>query len=411
MSDNEVAMPAEIVIIRRRSGGEDDGHHGGAWKIAYADFMTAMMAFFLVMWLISISDKKTVTEIATYFNPIKLADRKAAPKGVHDLDEDAVTPSKEAEKPKKESKTKEKPKEAGSKEGTGPAKAEPKAKSATEGKAAAAKPDPAAKPVDGKAVFSDEELFADPYGVLAKLAMQATERSNARGKEAPGPEGIAARPAGEAFRDPFDPNSWKDVEARPDPSSARARRAGSEKKESPASEPKAATSPVPAAAAKPGVAAETATESATVEAEIRKALGDTRPGTTPNIEVQATPEGILISLTDEFDFGMFAVASAEPRPELIPVMDKLAKVVGAHAGRIIVRGHTDGRPFKSGAYDNWRLSSARAHMAYHMLVRGGVDTARFERLEGYGERSLKVQGDPLAAQNRRIEILLRKGTT
>src|SRR6476620_7750618 len=146
MSDNEVAMPAEIVIIRRRSGGEDDGHHGGAWKIAYADFMTAMMAFFLVMWLISISDKKTVTEIATYFNPIKLADRKAAPKGVHDLDEDAVTPSKEAEKPKKESKTKEKPKEAGSKEGKGPAKAEPQSKSATEGKS-----------VDGKAVFSDEE--------------------------------------------------------------------------------------------------------------------------------------------------------------------------------------------------------------------------------------------------------------
>ncbi|MDO5056419.1 MAG: flagellar motor protein MotB, partial [Lautropia sp.] len=40
-----------IVIKRIKKGGH--GHHGGAWKIAYADFVTAMMAFFLLMWLLS----------------------------------------------------------------------------------------------------------------------------------------------------------------------------------------------------------------------------------------------------------------------------------------------------------------------------------------------------------------------
>ena len=50
----------EIVIIKRRSALED-GHHGGAWKIAFADFMTAMMAFFLVLWIISATDKNTKT--------------------------------------------------------------------------------------------------------------------------------------------------------------------------------------------------------------------------------------------------------------------------------------------------------------------------------------------------------------
>ena len=73
-----------------------------------------------------------------------------------------------------------------------------------------------------------------------------------------------------------------------------------------------------------------------------------------------------------------------------------------------MRGHTDGRRYRSGTYDNWRLSTARAHMAYYMLVRGGVDEKRFERVEGYADRNLRVPSDPEAAQNRRIEILLRR---
>ena len=40
------------VIIVKKKGHGDHGHHGGAWKVAYADFVTAMMAFFLVMWLV-----------------------------------------------------------------------------------------------------------------------------------------------------------------------------------------------------------------------------------------------------------------------------------------------------------------------------------------------------------------------
>jgi chemotaxis protein MotB len=42
----------EQVIIIKKKGGHGHGHHGGAWKVAYADFVTAMMAFFLVMWLV-----------------------------------------------------------------------------------------------------------------------------------------------------------------------------------------------------------------------------------------------------------------------------------------------------------------------------------------------------------------------
>src|SRR5579871_6524672 len=71
----------EIIIIKRHSGHEEESH-GGAWKIAFADFMTAMMAFFLVLWIINATDKNTKTIIARYFNPLKLEDMAKARKGI-----------------------------------------------------------------------------------------------------------------------------------------------------------------------------------------------------------------------------------------------------------------------------------------------------------------------------------------
>ena len=76
----------ELVIIKRRRGGEEEGHHGGVWKIAYADFMTAMMAFFLVMWLINAANEETRSQVASYFNPVKLIDSRTNTKGLQDLE-------------------------------------------------------------------------------------------------------------------------------------------------------------------------------------------------------------------------------------------------------------------------------------------------------------------------------------
>src|ERR1700744_2375825 len=73
----------EIIIVKRHSAHEEE-HHGGAWKIAFADFMTAMMAFFLVLWIINATDKDTKTIIARYFNPVKLEDTAKARKGIRD---------------------------------------------------------------------------------------------------------------------------------------------------------------------------------------------------------------------------------------------------------------------------------------------------------------------------------------
>ncbi|PCD76616.1 flagellar motor protein MotB [Pseudothioclava arenosa] len=60
---------AAPIIVKRKKVVAGDGHHGGAWKVAYADFVTAMMAFFMLMWLLNATTEKQRKGIADYFNP------------------------------------------------------------------------------------------------------------------------------------------------------------------------------------------------------------------------------------------------------------------------------------------------------------------------------------------------------
>lgn len=443
-SGEEESTLQELVIIRRRSGDEEGVHKGGVWKIAYADFMTAMMAFFLVMWLINATDKKVLTQVATYFNPLRLTDKAPTPRGLHDSD----TGAPGSENAPGQSKTKD-------------------------GKAKGAKLSPAQQKL------VEDALFNDPYGALEALAQQVAGRGNERPQPSPASRAASlSKVPGEAFRDPFDPEvrpasphqSGNSASAdRADGGglmsnalvaatvngAARTTRDAAEASESGGGA--TATPGHPMVEAVPGRGREgdldkekdkkdkdEATHRATVErpdqgavrpirldsptetkdaadrkvgdeaetakldAEIKQALGPLAQGLGPGIEVTVTEDGHLISLTDKYDFGMFAIASAEPRPAMVAVMERIAKVLQARAGQLVIRGHTDGRPFRSSTYDNWRLSTARAHMAYYMLVRGGLDEKRFERVEGHADRSLRVPTDPEAAQNRRIELLLRK---
>lgn len=59
----------QAIIIKRIEEDGGHGHHGGAWKVAYADFMTAMMAFFLLLWILAASDEEKLRGLADYFTP------------------------------------------------------------------------------------------------------------------------------------------------------------------------------------------------------------------------------------------------------------------------------------------------------------------------------------------------------
>jgi chemotaxis protein MotB len=65
----EPTAAVQPIIIRRKKVYKADGHHGGAWKVAYADFVTAMMAFFLLMWLLNATTEDQRKGLADYFNP------------------------------------------------------------------------------------------------------------------------------------------------------------------------------------------------------------------------------------------------------------------------------------------------------------------------------------------------------
>jgi chemotaxis protein MotB len=72
-------QPIIIKRIKKSGGG---GHHGGAWKVAYADFVTAMMAFFLLMWLINTTSPEQKRGIADYFAPASVSETTSGAGGI-----------------------------------------------------------------------------------------------------------------------------------------------------------------------------------------------------------------------------------------------------------------------------------------------------------------------------------------
>ena len=556
--------PQELIIVRRRNSEILVTPKSGVWKIAYADFATAMMAFFLLMWLVNASDEASQRGIASYFNPIKLVDSTASPKGIRDPDESpAPTDSNEGV-------DKGKPIGAGGTEKKGPTsgggadKPEPVSDLETGENSELAgsnADDGGVKPIsisnrdyEREARYSEKQLFDNPYAILAALAAEAeavVETDGSPGTGGVGALKMAKTPVlfalpnrdpdgqgladGTSFRDPFDPSGWqKDELPGNAPLLAQIPILHEKEEGIPANELTVEQIKVLEEASElarggknlPAVSGEATTENSVIvigdaadgkgenfaEGEILRQLAqtqadtdgkdavmtrlvfaeakketttpedsdesaqtqpdsaqETRPvladetlivnnaeeATTParpvakpvepsqqsesgddeddegdkqlvslansvgealegvktgaSIEFTHSQDGVLIRIMDNDDFGMFAVGSSEPHPDVVKAMEKIAKVLDEENGEIVIRGHTDARPFKSGRNDNWRLSTARAHMAYFMLVRGGLDENRIVGIEGYADRRLKDVEEPYAPQNRRIEIMLMKG--
>jgi chemotaxis protein MotB len=77
-----MALGEAPIIIKKIKKGGGEGHHGGAWKVAYADFVTAMMAFFLLLWLINTTSPEQKKGIADYFAPASVSETTSGAGGI-----------------------------------------------------------------------------------------------------------------------------------------------------------------------------------------------------------------------------------------------------------------------------------------------------------------------------------------
>lgn len=126
-----------------------------------------------------------------------------------------------------------------------------------------------------------------------------------------------------------------------------------------------------------------------------------------NLKVERSAEGVRIQLVDDLNQPMFPVGSAEFGAAVRPLIQEVARLIQGADNPVIITGHTDGRPFRGRQnYDNWNLSSDRAHATRRALIAAGVPPGQIAGVLGKGDSDHAVRANPNDPRNRRIGILL-----
>jgi chemotaxis protein MotB len=381
-----------ITIIRREEM-MPAAHHGGAWKVAYADFVTAMMAFFLLMWLLNATTEDQRKGLADYFSPNNLLSHASSgtgqPFGGHTVyDQGAMVSDRGAVQ------------------------------------VVVGKRPVVEDPADDDA---DTPLLTDRHG--------ATTQAGTTGKADAGtPSPTEAHPAapGASNRQVVSRAATSPEAANPGSASSGATNPGAA--DPGAANPGAANMPAtpPADAALVVALAETpvgnhvpsqaelragraAREKQAFEQaaeQLRQAVqGDPAlAGLARQLAIDITPEGLRIQLLDEDGLPMFTTGSAAPNARAQLLLAKVAPVLMRLPEDIAVVGHTDAAPFAGTAKTNWELSTERANATRRLLTDGGLAEARISRVTGVADRDPLLPADPLAAANRRIAIIVLRGS-
>jgi chemotaxis protein MotB len=120
-----------------------------------------------------------------------------------------------------------------------------------------------------------------------------------------------------------------------------------------------------------------------------------------------TTQGVRIDMVDDADFSMFRLGTTILTPQAGELLSAIAEAIGPDRGALTIRGHTDALPYRQGIPgNNWSLSAGRAETTRQQLIRDGVESARFKRIEGVADTELLIPADPHDPRNRRISITL-----
>jgi chemotaxis protein MotB len=329
------------ILIRKEEVVEGE-HHGGSWKVAYADFVTAMMAFFLLMWLLNATTEEQRKGLADYFSPNSVLSHNSSGLG---------------------------------------------------------------QPFGGRTAFSQGAMLSDLGAVQVTVGHQPavdqveedetevlaqprphrddvkTKEPDLGGRPPPKPPPQLARNAAAAGPVPVAvaiPGRG-DVPRKPNEAEQRAEL---EKREKQAFE-QAAQQIRDAVGNDPQLA------------ELARQLA-----------IDMTPDGLRVQIRDADREPMFAFGSAVPNDKARLLLQKIAPVLARLTQDISIAGHTDAAPFAGSGRTNWELSADRANATRRLLIDDGLQEARIRSVTGNAERDLAVPNDPLAAANRRIAIVV-----
>jgi chemotaxis protein MotB len=336
------------VIVKRYEIVEG-GHHGGAWKVAYADFVTAMMAFFLLMWLLNATTEDQRKGLADYFSPNNLMSHASSgtgePFGGHTaFDEGALVSDRGSVQ-------------------------------ITSGK----------RPVIERTLDGEDPVYTE-------LHRAPSGEGVGQGPMADDQDADDARPLGQpATRPAFGPGGASAIQ-RDAPPESRPDVQGD-------------------GAAEKARAEKTALEQAAqqIRDAVRQdpALADLGK----QLAIDMTPDGLRIQILDEVKLPMFPTGSSTPNERARLLIQKVVPVLMKLSQPISIAGHTDAAPFPGPGRTNWELSAERANATRRLLVEDGLPERRVNSVTGNADRDPLLPADPLAAANRRIAILVLRETT
>jgi chemotaxis protein MotB len=287
----------EPLIINRRKRNKRSNGHGGAWKVAFADFTLAMMALFMVLWIMQIADESERAMIVQYLR--------------------------------------------GEMHETGPL-----------------------NPFS----LNDSSSMIDLEGSMA--VQQAVIPTQGTGAERAGPAAYNNVPVGES-----EPNAGLGSELN---------------------------------AMVPGQY-ETQAQLTMLARELNRVVHNSEMA--DNIAITLVPQGIRILIHDNVDQFMFTRGSAKIQPYFEDLLLALGPVLGQITNAMVISGHTDSTAYAGTAFTNWELSSKRALLARRVLEYGGVKRQQVIQVTGMADQVPYVAGEPAAAANRRIEVLILTSST
>ena len=363
--------PRQIIV---RSGGHDGHrrHHGGAWKIAYADFITAMMAFFLLLWLVNATTEQQRTGIADYFNPSNPLSRSSSgagqPFGGRTLDSegtltsDATAAVRNARRPPQ---TFDADPEATLQRRTG-----------------------AAEQVNDQ---TDWESTGTPSSGSQAVRQIGTVQLTAAALQDAAAQRAASQVAGGMTQQgPVADLRSRSVEGAiaPRQDAARAQ---------------------PDLSGDQQVAAERlALRAAAQEIRAVIAADPQLRSLAAQMLVEEVPEGLRIQMVDGEGQALFATGVAAPNERGRALLLRAASIIARLPHPLEIAGHTDATPFRSGAdaRSNWELSVERANAARRLMLEAGVAERRVRAVTGRADQDLLRPTEPLHPANRRVSVVI-----